>query len=204
MSRASRNEILAALKRSPGSSAAEIAAVLGISRSSARDKLHDLTVEGAVNRIARAEGEGRPTHRFFVTEEADALLPNVYDELATRLADAVAAKDPDLWADFATRFMSDLVGAGNGEQERRGEALNSVSANLDRAGALTALVDVTDAVQKLEIHHCPLRQLACERQELCEAELAALRRGLRGSTVTRTEHVAAGDDFCVYTIRHPG
>ena len=67
-------------------------------------------------------------------------------------------------------------------------------------GYLAEVVD-DDAGLMLVEHHCPIRDAAASCGALCGAELDVFRRVLGpGVTVTRTQHVLAGDRRCAYRV----
>ncbi|GAA3161436.1 transcriptional regulator [Blastococcus jejuensis] len=193
--------------------AAELAALLGISPAAVRRHLDALLATGRVEeRLTRDahRGRGRPARRFHLTDAGRSTFPHAYDDLAlTALRYVAASGGPD-----AVRAVAELQLAGL--EERCSTAVEHAThdahgAPVDRAQVLAAALTAegyaatASAISsggQLCQHHCPVAHVAAEFPQLCEAETAVIGR-LVGTHVQRLATIAHGDGICTTHIPGP-
>jgi len=187
------------------STAAVLGDRLGLSPAAVRKHLDALLLDGTVatreQRPRGARGRGRPARQYVLTDAGHADGPAGYDDLATAalrfLAEAGGEQAVDRFAqargaDLERRYASVLAGLA---AEDRPAAL---------AEALTADgYAATTSQQGLGLqlcqHHCPVRHVASEFPQLCDAETAALGR-LLDVHVQRLATISHGDGVCTTFI----
>jgi predicted ArsR family transcriptional regulator len=187
------------------STAAALGERLGLSPAAVRRHLDALLADGTVTtREARPHGlrgRGRPARLYALTDAGHADGPAAYDELAAA----------------ALRFLADTGGPQAVEHfaQARGAELEARFASrlehvpdADRPAALAdALADdgyaatASDHGTGVQLcqHHCPVRSVAAQFPQLCDAETAALGR-LLGVHVQRLATIAHGDGVCTTFI----
>jgi predicted ArsR family transcriptional regulator len=204
--RRTRTDVIRRLLADGPSTAARLAAGMGVSGTAVRRHLDALAEEGAVaSRDATAvgrRGRGRPAKVYLLTDVGRARLPHAYDELATEALEYLAERaGSQAVTDFARRRAQTVVDAVRGE-------LAAADAVTDRtrilANALTqsgyaASVEQVGVGEQLCQHHCPVAHVAARYPQLCEEELAAFTSAL-GTYAQRLATIARGDSFCTTFI----
>ena len=200
-----RERVHASLLSAGPSTAVALAERLGLSPAAVRKHLDALLADGTVTtRAARAHGlrgRGRPARLYALTDAGHADGPAAYDELAAG----------------ALRFLADVAGASAVEQfarsrgdelERRyAPRLQGVPVPARPAALAQALAEDGYAATasahgtgvQLCQHHCPVREVAAQFPQLCDAETAALGR-LLDVHVQRLATIAHGDGVCTTFI----
>ncbi|HVE64415.1 MAG TPA: HTH domain-containing protein [Mycobacteriales bacterium] len=194
------------LERGP-STAAALAAELGLSAAGIRRHLDAMLAAGTIaSREARVYGRrsrGRPARLFVLTDAGHAQGPTTYDDIAVHALRYLA----ETGGEAAVRaFAEQRVSA----VEQRYADLVEAAPEADRATvlaeALTAdgfAAGVRSGPSGLQLcqHHCPVQHVAAEFPQLCEAETAAFSR-LLGTHVQRLATIAHGDGVCTTHIPH--
>jgi predicted ArsR family transcriptional regulator len=194
------------------STAATLGDRLGLSPAAVRRHLDALLSDGTVTAVVPrlrtpARGRGRPARLYALTDAGHAAGPSAYDDLAAgALRFLATAAGSSAVEAFAQARVAEL-------EARYAGRLADVDA-ADRAAALAqALSDDGYAASTTELdangqgrtgvqlcqHHCPVRHVAQEFPQLCEAETAALGR-LLGVHVQRLATIAHGDGVCTTFI----
>jgi predicted ArsR family transcriptional regulator len=200
-----RDRVSALLLEHGPQTAAELAALLGISPAAVRRHLDALLATGRVEeRLTRDahRGRGRPARRFSLTESGRSAFPHAYDDLALTALRHVAASG----GSEAVRAVAEAQMAG-----LEARASRAVAGATDRAQALAAALTAegyaatASAISsggQLCQHHCPVAHVAAEFPQLCEAETAVIGR-LVGTHVQRLATIAHGDGICTTHIPGP-
>ena len=200
-----RERVHASLLALGPSTAAVLAERLGLSPAAVRKHLDALLSDGTVTtREARPRGlrgRGRPARLYALTDAGHAGGPAAYDDLATG----------------ALRFLADVAGASAVEQfarsrgaeleDRYAPRLRDVPVQARPAALAQALAEDGYAATTSEHgtgvqlcqHHCPVREVAAQFPQLCDAETAALGR-LLDVHVQRLATIAHGDGVCTTYI----
>lgn len=207
--RRTRTDVIRRLLADGPSTAAHLAASLGLSGTAVRRHLDALAADGAVTSreetVVGRRGRGRPARVYLLTEVGRASLPHAYDDLAAEaLAYLAEQVGPKAVSDFARHRAERIV-------ERVRPDLDAAGSVADRvrilAGALTgsgyaASVDRVGVGEQLCQHHCPVAHVAARYPQLCEEELAVFTSVL-GTYAQRLATIARGDSFCTTFIPAP-
>ena len=200
-----RERVHASLLALGPSTAAALAERLGLSPAAVRKHLDALLADGTVTtREARARGlrgRGRPARLYALTDAGHAEGPAAYDDLAAgalRFLAEVAGESAV--ASFARSRGAELEG-------RYAPRLQDVPAPARPAVLAQALAEDGYAATTSEHgtgvqlcqHHCPVREVAAQFPQLCDAETAALGR-LLDVHVQRLATIAHGDGVCTTFI----
>lgn len=183
----------------------ELASHFKLTTETIRLHLTELSQNGLIQSSPRPSGgAGRPPVEWSLTALAIDLFPDRHADLTVSLIesirsalgeegiDAVVAKrTADQLKDYRSRLrgVEDKV-AALAEFRRDEGYMAEVTAAPDGEGRL------------LTEHHCPICDAAAVCQGLCQGELDLFRAALGTNvTITREQHLLAGDERCVYRIR---
>jgi predicted ArsR family transcriptional regulator len=191
------------LERGP-QTAAELAALLGISPAAVRRHLDALLGSGRVEeRLTRDahRGRGRPARRFSLTESGRSAFPHAYDDLAlTALRHLAASGGPEAVRAVAEAQMAGLEARASSAVAGATDRAQALAAALTAEGYAATASAISSGGQLCQ-HHCPVAHVAAEFPQLCEAETAVIGR-LVGTHVQRLATIAHGDGIC--TTHLPG
>jgi predicted ArsR family transcriptional regulator len=197
------------LKRLGTATAPQLATELGLTGTAVRQHLDAMEEAGLVTRFApeRSGTRGRPPVRYRLGEAANPLFPDRHAELAVSLIEQIRStlgpEALDALIDARTAAQSAAYRAALPAGRRvslrsRAEALAAIRST---EGYVAEVVPQgRDSVLLVE-HHCPICDAATTCLGLCRGELELFRSVLGdGVTVTRSEHVLAGDLRCAYRV----
>lgn len=189
------------------STAAAIAADLGISAAAVRRPLRSLQEAGLVEALDRPPfgpdpdpRRGRPSQVFTLTATGRAACDQAYDTLALEAMRYMARRDgraavAEFAAERAERLVAGVRGSGDGGAVN----VQDIAEHLSAEGFAATVEPIARDGAQLCMHHCPVVDAAGEFPELCEAETAALGAVL-GRHVTRLATLAHGDGICTTLI----
>lgn len=186
------------------STAASLAANLGITPAAVRRPLRALQESGLVQALDRAPfgpdpdpRRGRPSSVFTLTGAGRAACDQAYDTLALEALRFLAERDGrEAVAAFAAERARRLVGP---IPQKGSLSVQEVADRLTDHGFAATIEPVSRDGAQLCQHHCPVVDAAGEFPELCEAETAALGAAL-GRHVTRLATLAHGDGICTTLV----
>jgi len=203
--RGTRERVRASLLALGPSTAAALGQRLGLSPAAVRRHLDALVVDGTVTtreeRPRGLRGRGRPARLYVLTDAGHAGGPAAYDDLAaSALRFLAGAAGEQAVERFAQARVAEL-------EHRYADRLRGVAVDERPAALAAALSDdgyaatTSDSVAGVQLcqHHCPVRQVAAEFPQLCDAETAALGR-LLDVHVQRLATIAHGDGVCTTSI----
>jgi predicted ArsR family transcriptional regulator len=187
------------------STAAVLAADLGVTPAAIRRHLDALLADGLIEerepRASVVRGRGRPARLFAITASGRDSFDQAYDDLAASALrflaenggrEAVGAFARQRVAELEARYRPVVEAAATGDRtEALAEALSSdgYAATARPTGSGPA------AGEQLCQHHCPVAHVAEQFPELCEAETEVFAR-LLGTHVQRLATIAHGDGVC--------
>lgn len=200
-----RRAILERLKLGGPQTASQLAKTIGVSAMAIRQHLYALGEHELVAAAAQAQGRGRPSKYWRLTEAADSQFPDRHGDLAY-----------DLIGDVQTAL-------GEGAMEallkvRTKRQIAEYSARMAGAKSLEARVNALAGIRSAEGYmaearpdeaggfflienHCPVCQAAKACSGICAAELELFRAVLGPDVaVERTDHIIAGARRCAYRI----
>jgi predicted ArsR family transcriptional regulator len=204
----SRHRLLDDLKTSGPRTATELADVLGITPTAARQHLAELERDGLAKAdLTPADGRGRPARRWTLTPRARQLFPDRHGDLTVQLLDAIRTTvgDEGLDAVLAVReqrqrddYGALVGGPGRGDLDGR---LAALAAARTAEGYMAEAVPADDGSWLLVEHHCPICEAAESCTGLCRSELDTFRAVLGDDVeVERAEHLLSGGERCVYRV----
>jgi len=217
-----RAELLVALKKAQPLTAHELGAQFGLTANALRRYLKVLEEEGLVRFRRLVRGLGAPVYAFSLTELGEALFPRTYASvLVTALtalrneggSDAVRNVFTTEWAELATdaepimaslplseraSLMAELLTARGYMAEAVQVAPDGTTRELD-----SVTPESSEAVTRLRLHNCSMREIAGMFPEACEAEAAFVERML-GMPVVREGHQLRGCRTCEYSMAATG
>ena len=198
------------------STAATLGDRLGLSPAAVRRHLDALLADGTMTAVAPrlprpSRGRGRPARLYTLTDAGHAAGPSAYDDLAAGalrfLATAAGTSAVEAFAqarvaELEARYADRLAGVDpSGRPAALAEALTDdgyAASTTDLARPSDDSGQARSGVQLCQ-HHCPVRHVAQEFPQLCEAETAALGR-LLDVHVQRLATIAHGDGVCTTFI----
>lgn len=184
---------------------ARLATHLGVTAMAVRQHLYSLEREKLVDVETRPGPIGRPAKYWRLTAAANRLFPEAYAELSVSLINSVAEA-------FGPSGMTRLLDARLAKQ--RAEYASRINPSAPLRKRLDQLAQLrTEEGYMAEVrpagrggfvfaeNHCPICAAASACQGFCAIELDLFRSVLGPDvTVTRDEHIIAGDRRCAYRI----
>lgn len=210
MDASTRHRVARSILEHGPSTAAALAARLGLTPAGIRRHLDVLLANGHVEareqRVYGTRGRGRPARVFALTDAGRAVFYTAYDDLAVQALEYLEA---EAGPDAVTRFAEARIAA---VEERYRRRLDEASPDVTPAEALAdALSDdgyaastlPSAAGEQLCQHHCPVAHVAERFPQLCEVETRTFSRVL-GVHVQRLATIAHGDGVCTTHVpRNP-
>lgn len=198
-----RRAILLAVKTRGEADVEQIAEAVRVTASAARQHLSTLERSGLVAHAAAPQTLGRPRHVYRLTEQASALFPQGYGELATELLAYVEEEDPELVERAFERRRARRVERARARLDGRSfeERVAVVAAMLDEEGFLADFERLDDGTFRIAEHNCAIIDVARRVDHACSSELAFMREALPDAEIDRVAHMVAGAHICAYEIR---
>jgi predicted ArsR family transcriptional regulator len=199
---ATRQEILAYLRRHGEGTVRELGDLLGLTSTGIRQHLTVLERDGLVESHEERGHVGRPALIYRLTPVGDALFPKKYDALANALieearallgTDALQKLMKNVAARFADPYMVRLEGRPTAE--RAVEATKII----EERGCLAESVRDGDDVL-IRQQSCPFPAVAHKNSAVCALEVEFVRR-LVGADARLTTSLLRGDGACTYRVR---
>ena len=188
--------------------AAELAALLGMTATAVRKHLDTLTEHDLVTPFdtapSRQRGRGRPARQFVATERGQTALGNEYGDLAAEalryLAEVAGAPAVRAFADrrialLEARVRPAVEAAGDDVEGRARALADALTGDGYAATSRPVHLGTTPVGVQLCQGHCPVHDVAREFPQLCEAETDAFSR-LLGVHVQRLATMAHGEHVC--------
>ena len=200
-----KRRIIERLKRVESATATDLAEEFGLTDTALRQHLDALEEVGMVTRsIAEPTGRGRPPVHWQLGAAAAAAFPDRHGELTVDLITSMRATLGDKALDRVIAARADRQAAGYAlalaDTKDVAVRVRRLADMRTDEGYLAEVATDGDAFILIE-HHCPIRDAAAACGALCNAELEAFQRALGSDvTVTRTQHLLAGDRRCAYRV----
>jgi predicted ArsR family transcriptional regulator len=195
-----RARIVELLRREGEASVAELATALAISEVAIRRHLGILVDDGFVVARTVASERGRPPSHYTLTDAADQLFPQRYDQLATQMFAFLQQEHGPQGVRSFLRWKLDQEVAGLQEAvtaEHLHERLQQLAAVLSEAG-FDASIDHDGSSFTLTQDHCTIAEVARDHPEVCAYEAATFSKVLgHDVALTRRETLAGGAPACV-------
>ncbi|MGC5698786.1 transcriptional regulator [Pseudomonas sp. NFXW11] len=205
---ATAERILFLLKTRGPLKTADLAPLLKVSLEATRQQVQRLVDSELIRgQVMPAQGAGRPSQKWVLTEQAQARFPDTHANLTLQLIDSIRAV---YGADGVERIVSDMERINRAEYlavcaplatlEARVRALAQIR---EVAGYMASVEADGDAWLLIE-SHCPICVAAQQCQGFCRAELQVFQAAIGElGEVQRVEHLITGGRRCVYRIQAP-
>lgn len=192
-------------------SARDLAGLLGLTAAAVRrhlDALAEAQLIAEHDPVPGPRGRGRPARSFVLTERGQAQMSNTYDDVATAALKFLAERSGETAVEeFAEEQIHELEGrlrvavdAAGDDLIARIEAL-SEALSAEGFAASTRPVGQGTGLAGIQLcqGHCPVRNVATEFRQFCDAETEAISR-LLGVHVQRLATLAGGEHVCTTYI----
>jgi DeoR family transcriptional regulator, suf operon transcriptional repressor len=201
---AAQRSVLYAVRRRGEATVADVAEMLDMTPSGARQHLAGLADAGLLEagNTARAPGQqGRTERAYRITPAAEPLFPKAYGELTNQLlgylpsgavARAFQHRRDDRIAAAEARLAKKRTFAAKVEE---------LAKILDEDGYLAAPERLPDGAYRIAERNCAIFAVAREHPLACTTELEFIRAALPEADIERVTHMMAGAHACSYEIR---
>ena len=199
-----QRSVLYAVRRRGEATVADVAAMLDMTLSGARQHLTALVEAGLleVASAARAPGQqGRSERTYSVAADAESLFPKAYGELTNQLLGYVPTGV--VTAAFEHRRDHRIDHARARLAVKRGfrAKVTELARILDDDGYLAGVEPIGRDAYRIAERNCAIFAVAKEHPEACSTELEFLRAAMPEARIDRVSHMMAGARACSYEVR---
>lgn len=196
-----REKILQALLRKPGSTINNLAEIAGINPISVRHHLSSLQVDGLIFADEERHGVGRPRLVYSLTEKGSEKFPTRYLKLTTRILTQLKESLPkpfvkELFSQVAHNMAEEYIDQldGLGMEER----LGIIQDLLAKEGFT---VEWEKFGNEYHIHEisCPYIKVGINHPEICSMDETLISQML-SVPAEQVQCVLSGDDRCTYVV----
>ncbi len=193
-------QILQYLQRQGEATVKELAALLGVSATAARDQLTHLQAEGLVTVRPERYGPGRPRLVYTLSDEAHSRFPKQYDRLITGLLrELIALEGPD-----KVDQLLDRVSRGLADEYADRMAGGDTAQRLAELRRLLELrgvpAEVAAAGDGIHLFACPFYDVAQDHPEVCSMERQMIEYVL-GEKLALESSIREGGHTCRFVVR---
>jgi len=197
-----RGKIVVELRRRGSASAAELAALFGLSPNAVRQQLVLLERDALVVEKSVRRGPTKPTLEFSLTPEADRLFPQQYDKMLVAVLREVKAQYGE---PAVERIFDGIAKRAVGKARARitaGTVEGRVAQLTDvlRDRGVVAEYSLIDGGFALEEHNCPYSGVVKEHPEVCSVIHQVIDETI-GGTHTQTDSLATGGKSCRFELK---
>ena len=200
---AAERRVLAYLKLVGRCEVKAIARSLRVTAMAVRHHLAVLAKAGLVKTTVERRGVGRPHYVYSLSANADAFFPKEYGTLASNLIRSITELDGE---SKLARIFEHMKKAAVARYSQRmaGKPLRRRVAEMAKimtqAGYMAEWEQLDHRTFQITEHNCAIRCVAQQCQHACVCELAMFRELIQAS-VSRQEHIVAGDPCCRYIVQ---
>ncbi len=196
--------ILMLIKMKTEASLNLLASELSITKEGARQHLKKLIAEGLIESSYQAEGVGRPTAYYKLTEAGESKFPDTHAQVTVDLLQSVKKLLGENALDLliSDREKQNYARYAKALENKNtiAEKLSSLSAVRSQEGYMAEWSQEENNYLFIE-NHCPICAAAKECQGFCRAELQNFQDILGPDyEVTRIQHILEDGKRCVYSI----
>ena len=197
-----RGKIVAELRTRQTASAADLAAVFGLSPNAVRQQLVLLERDGLVVEKSVRRGPTKPTLEFSLTREADKLFPQQYDKMLGAVLREVkerygAPGVEEIFENIARRAVDKTrIRLTATDTEGKLAQLTEVL----REGGVSAEYNLIDGGFMLTEHNCPYSGVVAEHPEVCSVIHHVLDETIGGEH-RQVESLARGGKSCKFELK---
>jgi DeoR family transcriptional regulator, suf operon transcriptional repressor len=201
---AAQRSVLYAVRRRGEATVVDVAEMLDMTPSGARQHLTGLVDAGLLEagEATRAAGQqGRSERTYCITPAAEALFPRAYGELTNQLLHYVPAGA--VTAAFEHRRDDRIAGAQARLAAKRSfeDKVTELARILDEDGYLAGVEPLGHDAYRIAERNCAIFAVAREHPQACSTELEFLRAALPEADIERVTHMMAGAHACSYEVR---
>ncbi len=200
---AAERRVLAYLKRVGRCEVKAIARSLRVTTMAVRHHLVVLEKSGLVKTNLERRGVGRPHYVYSLSASADAFFPKEYEKLANSLIRAIAELDGETKLARIFKHMKEAA-VSRYSPRMAGKPLRRRVAEMAKimtqTGYMTEWKQLDHRTFQIVEHNCAVACVAQQCQHACMCELSMFRELLQ-ATVSRQEHIVAGDHCCRYIVQ---
>jgi predicted ArsR family transcriptional regulator len=197
-----RGKIVAQLRERGSASAAELAALFGLSPNAVRQQLVVLERDGLVEERAVRRGPTKPTLQFSLTSKADSLFPQQYDKM-------LAAVLREVKASYGTPAVEQIFERIGRHAVERAKEKVTASDTEGRVAQLTQVLrdrgvvaeySLVDGGFLLQEHTCPYSGVVKEHPEVCSVIHHVIDETIGGEH-QQIESLASGGKSCTFALK---
>lgn len=201
---AAQRSVLYAVRRRGEATVVDVAEMLDMTPSGARQHLSGLVEAGLLEagEAARDAGQqGRSERTYCITSAAETLFPRAYGELTNQLLRYVPPGA--VTAAFEHRRNDRIAGARARLDTRRSfkDKVTELARILDEDGYLAGVEPIGRDAYRIAERNCAIFAVAREHPQACSTELEFLRAALPEADIERVTHMMAGSHSCSYEVR---
>lgn len=201
-----KKRLLVSLKRKEDASLSDLAAELGISKMAALRHLTVLEAKGLVERSYRGGGRGRPRAIFRLAPTAANLFPEAYAHMTKSalgfIEEKLGRNAVVQLLEQRTREVYERYRGRFAGKDFRGRVAELARVR-DEGGYMAEVGSARKGTVEIFEFNCPIRAVAEDYWEACNAEVRLFRR-LLNADVEASHRVVAGDPICRFLIRRKG
>lgn len=191
---------------SAGATIEELGEALAVTRTAIQQHLVALERDGFVARGERRKTSGRPVQCFVITERGREQFPKQYSWFASLVLGVLARERGSVGLTEVMRGLGQDTAAGvaaSWPEAPPAERIRRTATAMRSLGyEATAHTKGRHALPVIEAHNCVFHQLAQERHEVCQFDLALLER-LTGTAVAHDECIVRGGTVCRFSFTAP-
>jgi len=197
-----RDKILQALLKKPGSTTNDLAVEVGINPISVRHHLTSLQASGLISAEEERHDVGRPRLVYSLTDEGSEKFPTRYLRLTTRLLNQLKETLPnpmvkELFSQVALNLAEEH--AGKLENLPIEERLDLIQELLASEGFTVDWVKEGDSYHIHEIS-CPYHKVGQDHPEICSMDQTLISQML-AVPAEKIECILSGSDRCTYVVK---
>lgn len=201
---AAQRSVLYAVRRRGEATVADVADVLAISVSGARQHLAGLVEAGLLEAspATRAAGQqGRTEQVYRIAPAAETLFPRAYGELTNQLLSYVPSAAVTSAFEHRRDDRIDAARVRLATKRSFAAKVTELARNLDEDGYLAAAEPIGRGAFRIAERNCAIFAVAREHPQACSTELEFLRAALPEAQIDRVTHMMVGGHSCSYEVR---
>jgi predicted ArsR family transcriptional regulator len=201
----SRSAIIDLLKINGAMSVEQLAHELEVSKVCVRRHLSLLESDGLIGFDEERHERGRPRFIYHLTEKANCLFPQIYDEFAKEILVQI---ERQFGGEALERVLKaradDLIREMKGRLSRRSfdDRVKGLTKAISAKGYLADARRMKDGTYRLRQRNCPTESVAVAYPGVCDEELRVYREVLE-CEVVRECRIADGERKCDFRIGPP-
>ena len=192
--------MIALLRKAPSMTVCDLTGAMGVTATAVRQRLNRLMALGLIERSHTAEGRGRPSHQYVLTDKGRRSNANNLGDLAVVLWEEVQnSPDPETRHRVISGAVERL--AEKYQSETKGETVEDRMQSIVELFAQRQIpisFETTEGgLPVIKVAGCPYPTLAKDNRDICNMEKELLTR-IIGQPVDRCQCQRDGDECCSY------